>query len=207
MPKLDLKKALKSLYQASAQEISLVEVPPLYYLMAHGQGDPNTSPAFPAATETLFRLSYTLKFMLKKEQGLDWGVMPLEGLWWADDPKAFIEGRKAEWRWTLMIRQPDFVTREQVAQAREAAAAKKNAPPLYDTTFGRFAEGLSAQVLHLGPYGDEAPTIAWLHAFIREKGYHFGGKHHEIYLSDPRRTAPLKLKTILRQPITLEAMQ
>jgi len=207
MAKIDLTKDLQQLYTASKDHITLVDVPPAYFLMAEGQGDPNTAPAFQQATETLFRLSYTLKFMLKKAQGLDWAVMPLEGLWCADDLTAYAKGRKAEWRWTLMIMQPDFVTPEHVARAREVAAAKKNAPPWYNTTFGRFAEGLSAQVLHVGPYADEAPTIARLHTFIKEKGYHFGGKHHEIYLSDPRRTAPEKLKTILRQPISLEAMK
>ncbi len=207
MSKIDLKKNLQHLYTASPKEIAIVDVPPLHFLMAEGKGDPNTAPAFQHATETLFRLSYTLKFMLKKEQALDYTVMPLEGLWCADELTAFAEERKAEWQWTLMIQQPGFVTRENVAAAMELAQNKKNASPLYDTTFGRFAEGLSAQLLYVGPYSDEAPTIARLHTFIKEKGYHFGGKHHEIYLSDPRRTAPEKLKTILRQPISLEAMK
>lgn len=207
MAKLDLKKDHKQLYTASKDHITLVDVPPAYYLMAEGQGAPNAAPAFQEATETLFRLSHTLKFMLKKAQGLDWAVMPLEGLWDAEDLTAYTQGRKAEWRWTLMIRQPDFVTSEHVARALEGAAARKNTPPLYATTFGRLAEGLSAQVLHLGPYAAEAIIISRLHTFIKEKGYHFGGKHHEIYLSDPRRTAPEKLRTILRQPITLEAMK
>jgi hypothetical protein len=138
---------------------------------------------------------------------VDYTVMPLEGLWCADDLTAFAETRKDGWKWTLMIQQPGFVTKENVAAAKELAKNKKNAPLLYDTTFGRFTEGQSAQILHVGPYADEAPTIARLHTFIKEKGYHFGGKHHEIYLSDPRRTAPEKLKTILRQPITLEAQR
>jgi hypothetical protein len=207
MTKIDLKKDLKQFYTASADKISIVEVPPLYFLMAAGKGDPNTAPAFQQATETLFRLSFTLKFMLKKEQGVDYTVMPLEGLWCADDLTAFAEERRDEWKWTLMILQPDFVTKENVVAARELAQQKKNAPPLYDTTFGRHTDGQSAQILHVGPYADEGPTIARLHTFIKEKGYHFGGKHHEIYLSDPRRTAPEKLKTILRQPITLEAQR
>jgi hypothetical protein len=207
MTKIDLKKDLKPFYTASADNIAIVEVPPLHFLMAEGKGNPNTAPAFQKATETLFRLSYTLKFMLKKEQGVDYTVMPLEGLWCADDLTALSEERRDEWKWTLMILQPDFVTKENVAAARELAQQKKNAPPLYDTTFGRHTDGQSAQILHAGPYADEGPTIARLHTFIKEKGYHFGGKHHEIYLSDPRRTAPEKLKTILRQPITLEAQR
>jgi hypothetical protein len=207
MTKIDLKKDLKQFYTASADKISIVEVPPLYFLMAAGKGDPNTAPAFQQATETLFRLSFTLKFMLKKEQGVDYTVMPLEGLWCADDLTAFAEERRDEWKWTLMILQPDFVTKENVVAARELAQKKKNASPLHDITFGRHTDGQSAQILHVGPYADEGPTIARLHTFIKEKGYHFGGKHHEIYLSDPRRTAPEKLKTILRQPITLEAQR
>jgi hypothetical protein len=207
MAKIDLKKDLKQFYTASADSISIVEVPPLHFLMAQGQGDPNTSPVFQQAAATLFRLSYTLKFMLKKEQGLDWTVMPLEGLWSADDMAAFAEDRRDEWQWTLMILQPDFVTKETVAQATELAQSKKNAPPLYATTFGRHTDGQSVQILHVGPYAEEAPTITRLHHFTREKGYHFGGKHHEIYLNDPRRTAPEKIKTILRQPISLEVQK
>ena len=208
MTKIDLKKDLKQFYTAFTDQISLVEVPPLRFLMAQGQGDPNTAPAFQQATETLFRLSYTLKSMVKKEQGQDYTVMPLEGLWCADgDLTACTEGHREEWKWTLMILQPDFIIKDMVAAAREAAQTKKDAPPLYDTTFGRHTDGQSAQILHMGPYGEEAATIARLHRFIKEKGYHFGGPHHEIYLSDPRRTAPEKLKTILRQPISLEVQK
>lgn len=207
MTKIDLRKDLKQFYTASADDIAIIEVPPLQFLMAEGQGDPKTSPAFQQAAETLFRLSYTLKFMQKKEQGLDWTVMPLEGLWCADDPTAFPADHRDGWKWTLMILQPDFITREMVARALDVARAKKNAPPLYETTFSRHTDGQSAQILHIGPYAGEAATIARLHRFIKEKGYHFGGPHHEIYLSDPRRTPPEKLKTILRQPITLEAQR
>jgi hypothetical protein len=207
MTRIDLKKDLRQFYTASADEIALVEVPPLRYLMAAGQGDPNTAPAFQQAAQTLFRLSFALKFRLKKEQGLDFTVMPLEGLWDADDLTAYAEDRRDQWKWTLMILQPDLVTPDMVAAARNAAQAQKNTPPLYDTTFARHTDGESAQILHMGPYSEEAATIARLHGFIKEKGYHLGGRHHEIYLSDPRRTAPEKLKTIIRQPITLEAQR
>jgi hypothetical protein len=207
LTKIDLKKDLKEFYTASPDNVSIVEVPPLPFLMAQGQGDPNTAPAFQQATETLFRLSYTLKFMLKKEHGLDWTVMPLEGLWSAEDMVAFLEGRRGEWQWTLMILQPDFVTGGAMARALGLARSKKGASPLYDTSFGRHTDGQAAQILHVGPYAGEAATIARLHHFIREKGYHFAGKHHEIYLSDPMRTAPAKLKTILRQPISLEVQK
>jgi hypothetical protein len=207
MNKLDLKKDLKQFYTASPHCVAIVEVPPMPFLMAQGQGDPNTSPTFQQATETLFRLSCTLKVMLKKEQGLDYVVMPLECLWWADDLTAFTENRPDEWQWTAMILQPDFIAGEAVARAQELARSRKNAPPLYETTFGRHTDGQSAQILHLGPYPEAPVTIARLLQFIREKGYHLAGKHHEIYLSDPRRTAPGKLKTIIRQPITLEAQR
>ncbi len=207
MTRIDLKKDLRQFYTASAAEIALVEVPPLRYLMAEGQGDPDTAPAFQQAAQTLFRLSFALKFMLKKEQGLDYTVMPLEGLWDADDLTAYAQDRRDRWKWTLMILQPDLVTPDMVAAARDAAQAQKNTPPLYNTTFGRHTDGESAQILHVGPYAEEAATIARLHGFIKDKGYHLGGRHHEIYLSDPRRTAPEKLKTIIRQPITLEAQR
>ncbi|MEJ2091130.1 MAG: GyrI-like domain-containing protein [Syntrophobacterales bacterium] len=207
MTKIDLKKDLKQFYTASADTIALVEVPPLRFLMAEGNGDPNSAPAFQQAAETLFRLSYTLKFMVKKEQRQDYTVMPLEGLWGGNDHSACALGPPDEWKWTLMILQPDFVTKDMVAAAREALQAKKNTPPLYDTTFMRHTDGQSAQILHVGPYAEEAATIAQLHTFIKEKGFHFAGKHHEIYLSDPRRTPPEKLKTILRQPISLEVQR
>jgi hypothetical protein len=207
MTKIDLKKDLKQFYTASPHRVAIVEVPPLPFLMAQGQGDPNTSSAFQQATETLFRLPYTLKFMLKKEQGPDYVVMPLECLWWADDLTAFTEDRRDEWQWTAMILQPDFITREAMARAIDLAKTKKSDTPLYATTFGRHTDGQSAQILHLGPYPEAPVTIARLLGFIREKGYHLAGKHHEIYLSDPRRTAPGKLKTIIRQPITLEAQR
>jgi len=206
MVKFDFKKEYRSIYTTSAKEASLVEVPPLQYLMVNGYGDPNTNPDFPAGIEALYTASYTLKFMLKKEQGFDYVVPPLAGLWWmlmADfDPE-----RRDDWRWTLMIPQPEQVTKELLAQAVAAALKKKALPRLEKLRLEVYNEGQAAQILHVGPYSEEAPTIERLHTFIRTKGYHFCGKHHEIYLSDPRRTAPEKLKTILRQPVTLEAMK
>jgi hypothetical protein len=185
----------------------MVEVPRFQYLMVDGAGDPNVVPAFPQAAEALFRVSYALKFMVKKERGPDYAVMPLEGLWHAQDMAAFCQGRRDQWQWTLMVLQPDFVTQELVSRAKAAVRMKAASPLLEDLRLAALYEGQSAQILHLGPYGEEAATIEHLHAFIRQKGYHFGGKHHEIYLSDPRRTPPEKLKTILRQPITLETMK
>jgi len=202
-----MKKDLQEFYTASADTIAIVEVPPLRFLMAQGNGDPNSAPAFQQAADTLFRLSYTLKSMVEKEQGKDYTVMPLEGLWGAEDLAACALGPRDEWKWTLMILQPDFITKDMVAAARGAAQREENAAPLYDTTFMRHTDGQSAQILHVGPYAEEAATIARLHTFIKEKGYHFAGKLHEIYLSDPRRTPPEKLETILRQPISLEVQR
>ncbi len=204
MAKFDLKKELKPLYTASDKEAKVVTGWPLRYLMVNGFGDPNTNPGFAAGIEALYTASYTLKFMLKKTPGLDWVVPPLEGLWWIQMADFDFE-RRDDWRWTLMIAQMEEVSRELLEQAVASAKKKKALPLLEKLRLERYDEGLAAQILHVGPYNAEAPTIARLHAFISEKGYHLCGKHHEIYLSDPRRTAPEKLKTILRQPVSLEA--
>lgn len=206
MIKTDLKKELKPLYTASAKEAAMVVVPPLKFLMLNGYGDPDTNPDFQAGIEALYTASYTLKFMLKKEPGLDYVVPPLEGLWWML-MAGFDPDRRDDWRWTLMIAQPEEATRDRLEQAVAAAKKKKTLPALDLLRLERYDEGQAAQILHVGPYRDEALTIERLHNFIKEKGYHFCGKHHEIYLSDPRRTAPEKLKTIIRQPVSLEAMK
>jgi len=204
MEKLDLRKQLAPLYKASAKQPALVEVPAMNFLMVDGRGDPNTAPEFQQAIEALYGLSYTLKFALKKRGGVDYGVMGLEGLWWAEggDPaEAFRSGDKARWRWTLLIAQPDFITRAAVEAARQELLARRPNPAAAGARLERFQEGLSAQVLHVGPYAEEAATLDRLHAFIRDKGLQVAGKHHEIYLSDPRRCAPERLKTILRHPV------
>jgi hypothetical protein len=204
MNKIDLKINLKPLYTASAKEATMVTAPPLKYLMFNGYGDPNATPDFQAGLEALYTASHTLKFMLKQAQGVNYVVPPLEGLWWMLLADFDLERRDA-WRWTLMIPQPEQVNRELLAMAVAAAKKKKNLPALEKLRLEIYDEGQAAQILHVGPYCDEAATLDRLHAFISEKGYHFCGKHHEIYLSDPRRTAAEKLKTILRQPISLEA--
>ena len=203
MTKIDLKKEHKLLYTASAKAAVLVLVPPLQYLMFNGYGDPNTNPDFQAGMEALYTASYTLKFMFKKEQGLDYVVPPLEGLWWMLMADFDLE-RRDDWRWTLMIPQPEEVRRELLDQAVVAAKKKKPLPALEKLRLEIYDEGRAAQILHVGPYSEEMATIDRLHAFIKEQGFHLCGKHHEIYLSDPRRTAPEKLKTILRQPVSLE---
>lgn len=193
------------LYKASAREPEIVRVPEIGFVMIDGHGDPNTSTEYADAIQTLYSLSYTLKFTLKKELGLQYRVAPLEGLWWADDMVEFSQERKGYWSWTMMIAQPDEVTADRFEGAREEVGRKKDLPALPKARLERLEEGPSAQILFIGPYSDEGPTIARLHAFIREHGYSFEGsrqKHHEIYLSDPRRSAPEKWRTIIRQPFT-----
>ena len=204
MVKIDFKKKLVGFYSnISSKECMIVDVPPLKFLMIDGQGYPGISQEYQDAMQTLYPLSYTLKFMAKK-QGKDYVVMPLEGLWWATDMKVFTTEfmeRKDEWKWTSMIMQPDFITQEMVNQAGIEVREKKNPPSLDKVRYEVYNEGLSVQILYFGPYSDEGPTIARMHEFAEEKGYKLRGKHHEIYLSDPRRTKPEKLKTIIRQPI------
>ena len=202
MEKIDLLKTLKLLYHASAKETALVDVPAMNFLMVDGVGDPNTAPAYAQAVEALFMVSYTLKFMVKKGPlAIDYGVMPLEGLWWVDDMAKFSVADKSNWQWTAMVMQPSFVTPEMVATAIADVKAKKHPVAITRIRLASFAEGKCAQVLHLGPFSEEGPTIARLHQFIDERGQR-SGKHHEIYLSDIRRAAPSKWKTIIRQPMT-----
>ena len=201
--KIDLKAEAPDLYRPSAREVAIVEVPAFPFLMCDGAGDPNTAAAYREALDALYSVSYTLKFMLKKGAGAyDYAVMPLEGLWWmAGDLRYSPDSDRADWRWTAMIRQPDCVTTALLDEASAAAARKKALPALPLLRLEPFTEGRAAQIMHLGPYSAEGPTIARLHAFIIERGYRLRDKHHEVYLSDPRRTVPERLKTILRQPI------
>ncbi|MDD5333301.1 MAG: GyrI-like domain-containing protein [Rhodoferax sp.] len=200
MEKIDLKKDLKQ-YQASAKEVVQLDVPSFQFLMVDGRGDPNTSPEYAQAVEALFSVSYTAKFMLKKgPQQLDYAVMPLEGLWWADDMSAFVTGDKAKWQWTLLILQPSFVTPETIQVAIVEVRRKKKLPALDKLRLEDFSEGLCAQVLHVGPFAEEGPTIERLHQFIDERTGR-SGKHHEIYLSDIRRADPKRWKTIIRHPM------
>lgn len=202
MEKLDLKKELKHLYQASAKEVVEVEVSTMNYLMVDGEGDPNIVSAFAEAVEALFTVSYTLKFMVKKGVlATDYGVMPLEGLWWADDMTKFSIADKSNWKWTVMIAQPPFVTQAMLDAAFAEVKKKKNPAALSRLRFESFTEGKCAQILHIGPFSEEGPTIARLHKFIETNGGKLYGKHHEIYLSDIRKAAPKKWKTIIRQPL------
>jgi hypothetical protein len=199
--KVDLKKELKHLYGPSAKEVSTVDVPPMSFLMIDGQGDPNTSKEYAEALEALYAVSYAIKFKVKRSEGIDYGVMPLEGLWWADDMREFSVEDKGAWKWTAMIMQPeDYVTVELFEEAKGEVEKKKDLPALPRMRSEAFREGLSAQIMHLGPFSEEGPTIERIHSSIEELGGEPRGKHHEIYLSDFRRTKPERLRTVIRQP-------
>jgi hypothetical protein len=202
MEKSDYKKEFKNLYNPSPKDVVTVDVPVFNFLMIDGIGDPNTSQDYRDAIEALFNVSYTLKFMVRKSKiAVDYGVLPLEGLWWADDMSSFVEGKKNLWKWTAMIMQPKYVTEVMVKQALEHVNKKKKLPALAKMKFEPFHEGLSAQTMHIGPYSAEKENIEKIHNYIKSKGFLLSGKHHEIYLSDPRKSAPEKMKTVIRQPM------
>ncbi len=203
MAKIDYKKELKELYNPSAKQIFEVVVPKMNYLMIDGKGDPNTAKEYADAIQTLYPVAYTIKFAMKKASGFDFGVLPLEGLWWSDDMNDFVAGKKDNWKWTVMIAQPEAVTRENFEEAVKEVKAKKNPAAVDRIRFEAFDEGLSAQIMHIGPYSEEGPNIAKIHQYIKDKGGKLQGKHHEIYLSDPRKADPTKLKTVVRQPFEI----
>ncbi len=196
---IDLKRELKTVYTAAKQP-TLIDVPPLSALMIDGSGDPNTAQRYQDAVQAIFSAAYNLRFSFKK-RGIDFKVMPLEGWWWVDDRADFSYGDKSNWQWTLLIVQPDAVTPADFERARDEVRRKKNPPALADLRLGRIDEGRSAQILHVGPFADEPATIERLHTFIEAEGMSIAGKHHEIYLNDFKRTAPEKLKTIIRYPV------
>ena len=201
MPKTDFKKEWKHLYRPSAKEFVVVDVPPMNFLMIDGHGDPNTAQEYQDAVEALYGVAYKLKFMSKKEKGMDYIVPPMEGLWWVENVEEFTTENKSTWDWTMMIMQPEWITQEMFEEALKQVEKKKNPPALSRLRLEVYHEGLAVQIMHIGPYDAEAPTIARMHTFIDENGYEPTGKHHEIYLGDPRKVAPEKLKTVLRQPV------
>ena len=197
--KFDPKREIPS-YTAAHGRFDLVEVPPLRYAMVDGEGDPNTVPEYAAAVEALYAVSYAAKFQSRRELDRDYVVGPLEGLWSASDPSTFVTREKSAWSWTMMIWQPDWLAPE----VQEAAVAKAiaKAPAAARLRFETLDEGLCVQTLHRGSYDDEGPTLARLHdEFMPAEGLRFNGRHHEVYFGDPRRSAPEKLRTILRQPV------
>jgi hypothetical protein len=210
MEKLDFRKANKAMYGGKPGQISVITLPELPYLTVTGRGDPDLSPDFATAVAALYALSYGVKFLAKAALGQDHVVSVLEGQWWADDMADFINTRRVNWRWKLMVRQPDWISAEMVETARQAKLtklARDKAPAttpamLTAVQLERIDEGPCLQVLHIGPYADEAPLIAHLHEVeMPARGLRFGGHHHEIYLNDRRKVAPAGLKTLLRQPV------
>jgi len=199
--KIDYKRDLEC-YRAKRDTPELVTVPDLQYLMIDGHGDPNT-PAFAEATATLYPVAYKLKFTSKNLLHRDYVVMPLEGLWWADDMESFTEVRdKTQWDWTLMIMVPDWITKDMLTAACEQVAMKERPGRLDDVRLETLSEGLCIQALHIGAYDDEAELLQRMHhEFVPDQGLTMVGKHHEIYLSDARKVEPARLKTILRQPV------
>ncbi|WP_169580965.1 GyrI-like domain-containing protein [Microbacterium thalassium] len=200
--KVDLKKQIPS-YTAPRGRFEIIDVPSLRYLMVDGHGDPNAARSYSEAVSALYGVSYKLKFLSRNDLGRDYVVMPLEGLWWSDDMSTFTTARdKSRWSWTMMILVPEWLGPEQVEQARDAAGAKGDLPALDTLRLASLEEGRCVQTLHVGSYDDEGPVLdAMHHDFIPGEGLRMRGVHHEIYLADPRRSAPEKLRTILRQPV------
>lgn len=206
METIDLKKRIRDYFESSPDHFTLVTLPPFDYVMVDGEGDPNTSRDYAAAIELLYGVSYTLKFKGKKELGVDYVVPPLEGLWWAHDARAFVTGDKSSWRWTMMIMVPAELPRSLVLSALEEYQNKKPGAPVSRVRIDSLTEGLVVQVLHIGPYDAEGPLLARMHnEFMPDHALTFNGRHHEIYLGDHRRTAPQRLRTILRQPVAVTA--
>ena len=200
MEKIDFKKLMKPFWSPPAHRFTIVDLPEMQFAMIDGEGDPNTAPAYPRAVQWLYSVSYGVRFA-SKAAGREYSVCPLEGLWWAEDWGDFTSGRRDRWRWTMMIMQPDWIGAEMFGAAVAKARKKLGAPPA-SLRLERFAEGKAVQIMHIGPYSAEGPTIARLHGeFLPANGLVENGHHHEIYLGDPRKTAPEKLRTVLRQPV------
>ena len=201
MQKTDFKKTLKHLYSPPKQ-FNTVDVPEMLFLMADGHGDPNTTQEYRDVIEALYAVAYKMKFISKKALEQDYTVPPLEGLWWAEDMATFHTHEKSKWDWTMMIMTPNWITEAIFDDAVDQVRLAKNPPELNRIRLERYHEGLSVQIMHIGSYDDEGPVLAKMHSeYIPESGLIENGKHHEIYLSDPRRVAPKKLKTVLRQPV------
>ncbi|MFW9951181.1 MAG: GyrI-like domain-containing protein [Candidatus Thorarchaeota archaeon] len=195
---------MKELYQPNSKEVVIVNVPKMQFLMADGIGSPGDSKEYQDALAILYPVAFKTKF-LSKAKGKDYVVPPSEGLWWADNMNDFIQGNRNKWKWTMMIMQPEWITRSMINEAIEIT--KDNKPELSELLpnlrFETYEEGKAAQIMHIGPYSEEAPTIKKIHDFIKNQGRTFDGhknKHHEIYLSDPRKANPATMKTVIRQP-------
>jgi hypothetical protein len=198
--KVDYMRAMRHLYRAH-EHPELVEVPALRFLMVDGHGDPDGSATFREAVEALYALSYALKFRVKASDSIDYKVLPLEGLWWIPNARVWDFSDKSDWDWTLMIMQPEMISDDLVVEVREQVTARKKLPALDRVYASTFEEGLAAQILHVGPWTAERPTLERLYGFVREEGFIPTGKHHEIYLSDPSKVQPAKLRTIVRHAV------
>lgn len=202
MAPYDLKRELKAYYAPKNTDWELVDVPEQQFIGINGRGNPNTAEEYARAVEALFAVAYTVKFAAKRGAGRDFVVGPLEGLWWAEDPAVFVAGDKDSWQWTMLISQPEWITEDMIEDAKQTALKKKRLPAIDKIRRVVFTEGRCAQTLHIGSYADEAPLLARLHdEFLAANDLQMSGPHHEVYLGDPRKTAPEKLKTILRQPV------
>ena len=201
MSKVDFKKTLKQFY-IPPREFVIVDVPEMQFVMVDGHGDPNTAQEYKDAIEALYAVAYKMKFNSKKTLERDYTVPPLEGLWWAEDMATFLTREKSQWDWTMMIMTPEWISVEIFAEAVKQVRQAKDPASLDQVRLERYQEGLSVQIMHIGSYDDEGPVLAQMHSdFIPDSGLIENGKHHEIYLSDPRRVVPEKMKTVLRQPV------
>ncbi|WP_301174485.1 GyrI-like domain-containing protein [Actinomadura geliboluensis] len=202
MTRYDIKRELKQCYAPRNRDWALVDVPAQRFIAVDGSGDPNTSAAYARAVEALYTVAYTIKFASKRTLDRDFVVGPLEGLWWSDRPEVFTARDKDAWQWRMLISQPDWITEDFIDDAKQTALTKKGLPAIADVRYEPMHEGLCAQVLHIGPYDDEGPILAKLHGeYLAANNLRMTGHHHEVYLGDPRRSAPAKLRTVLRQPV------
>lgn len=199
MDTLDYKQELEELYSARKNRPAMVDVPEMQFLMFDGHGDPETTPLMLEGFQALYSLAYPIRFAIKDRDQIAYSVMPPEGLFWSSGDDLEVADM-AGWHWTLMLMQPDFVTQDDLDVAQKRAL-ENGIVPAGEVRLDTYAEGLAAQVMHVGPYSEEDPTIELLHEFIGAEGYKATGKHHEIYLGDPRRAKPENLRTIIRQPV------
>lgn len=200
--KIDYKKQFPDLYNPS-KEPHIVEIPEMLFFMIDGKGYPGDNPEYQEALGSLYGASYTLKMgVVKPETGKDYVVPPLEGLWYMDDMSEWSMENKDKWKWTMMIRIPDHVTEKQIEKALQMFKEKKNPANIDRLRYGKYAEGTVVQVLYFGSYSEEGPTIEKMHEFAKNQGYKLDGKHHEIYIGDPRKTKPENLRTVIRQPLS-----
>jgi len=203
MSKLDYKKQFPQYYRPKKKP-EIIEIPEMNFFMIDGKGDPNTAKEYKAAVECLYAVAYTLKMKIVKKDNPenDYVVPPLEGLWYMDNMDDWSFENKDEWQWTMMIRIPDFVTDDQIKKSIALTKENKNPASLPKLYHEKYNEGTAVQIMYIGSYADEGPTIQHIHEYAKNEGYNLDGKHHEIYLGDPRKTAPEKLKTVIRQPIS-----